>query len=115
MKTLILLLALAVAAHAGPTQLVLHLHDSQEHSFTYTANVDAATYANGATPSAGELARLLTTAKERMADALGYTEKLYGPDHYKLLGAVRVIGAWVESSGRKEPLGWFLGEPERSE
>lgn len=114
--TSILILALAASVHAAPAaQLILRLHDNQGHAFTYRTGVDALRYSGGATPSAGELAGHLTTAKERMAHELGYTAALYGRDHYKVLGAVRVMGAWVEQSGRRDALGWFRGEPEHGE
>lgn len=106
------LLALATTARAGATaQLVLRLHDSQGHAATYRATVDAARYADGSTPSPTELAGHLTRAKIKMADELGYTELLHGRDHYKVLGAVRVAGAWVEKDGRRVALGFFRSEP----
>lgn len=109
MKTaLALILVLVSAASAAPGALVLRLHDSQGHSFTYQAAVDG-TF--NETPSAGELARQLTAAKAQMADELGYTAKLYGRDHYKLLGAVRVMGAWIQTGERRDALGWFRSEP----
>lgn len=106
------LFALAAQARAGGTaQLVLRLHDSQGHAATYRATVDAARFTDGAAPSPTELADHLTRAKSRMADELGYTERLHGRDHYKVLGAVRVAGAWVEKDGRRTPLGFFRSEP----
>lgn len=113
---LTLILALTAAVHAAPvTELVLRLHDSQGHQFTYRTRVDAARYANGATPPAGELALQLEAAKTVMANELGYTAKIYGRDHFKLLGMVRVMGAWIEAQDRKDALDWFRGEPERGE
>lgn len=110
MKTaLALILVLAAAVHAAPAQLVLRLHDSQGHTFTYRTAVDTGTYTDS--PGAPELARQLTVAKSKMADELGYTAKLYGRDHYKLLGAVRVMGAWIEAGERRDALGWFRAEP----
>ena len=112
---LMLALVLTAAASAATSNLVLHLHDSQGHSFTYCAPVDATRYSNGSTPSPTELEGHLTSAKAKMANALGYTEALYGRDSYKMLGAVQVAGAWIEQGDTKEPLGWFRGEPERGE
>lgn len=114
--TLILAFALVAPLSAAPAgHLVLRLHDSQGHAYTHRAPVDASRYSDGSTPSPTELASALTAAKSRMADELGYTRELHGPDHYKVLGAVRVVGAWIEVGSRKDPLGWFRGEPERGE
>lgn len=107
----VLALAARAASAAPATELVLRLHDSQGHASTYRAPVDPARFADGQPASPTELAEHLTRAKSRMADELGYTEKLHGRDHYKVLGAVRVAGAWVEKDGRRTPLGFFRSEP----
>jgi hypothetical protein len=101
----------ARSAGAAPAaELVLRLHDSQGHASTYRVAVDPARFADGAA-SPTELADHLTRAKSRMADELGYTARIHGRDHYKVLGAVRVAGAWVEKDGRRTALGFFRSEP----
>jgi len=114
MKTLLMLvltLALVPAARASSNvNLVLHLHDSQGHEFTYRATVDGLRYADGSTPTPGEVQDHLIAAERKMADELGYTQVICGPDHYKVLGAVRVTAAWLETSDRRETLSWFRGE-----
>ena len=113
---LALILSLAAAVQAAPSvQLTLRLHDSQGQAFTYQTAVDGSRYAGGMTPSVGDLAQHLTAAKQKMADELGYTAKLYGRDHYKVLGAVRVAGAWIEQYGRREALGSFRGIQQQGE
>jgi hypothetical protein len=113
--TLILSLIVAAAAQASSANLVLRLHDTQGHTFTYRSEVDGSRYADGSTPSPTELAGHLLAAKVKMADELGYTVALHGKDHYKVLGAVRVVGAWIEAGGRSEALGWFRGERDDAE
>ena len=118
MKTLMMILALILvpAAHAATANLVLHLHDTQGHSYTYRTTVDGLRYADGSTPTASELAGHVHAAMDKMADELGYTVAIHGPDHYKVLGAVKVVGAWLESAGdRRETLSWFRGENDRAE
>ena len=108
MKTLLLMTLIAGAALAAPSgTLIIHLHDSS-HGFTYKAPVNNV-------PENAELASHLDRARRQMANELGYTEKLYGPDHHKVLGAVRVSGAWLEGNGRKTALGAFRAQERRGD
>jgi hypothetical protein len=101
----------ARAALAGTGgELILRLRDSQGHACTHRVPVGDE-YRDPMGIPTGVLAERVTRAQQAMANELGYTSDLYGADHHKLLGAVKVVGAWVQFDGQRRALDRFLSEP----